>query len=233
MDVVFRCPPALEAVLPRPFPAVEGLPEWFKTMPLKVYSEVLGGEDWTVKRCPPVIDAMTYGFMMPLAADLVVKDGAFSWDWQIPGTPLSAHTRSPIDFHDSSQVIGSPFFEADSFLVKFNGFWTIALPPGYSLLVVHPINRPELPFHTLTGLVDADRYKDNFINFPARWIAKDFAGVLPKGTPIAQCIPVARESWELRCDTLSEEALGHLAELRMTLQSERGVYRKKFRSNKR
>ncbi|MFI4986820.1 MAG: hypothetical protein ACHQF3_05220 [Alphaproteobacteria bacterium] len=233
MEVIFRCPPWLEGKLPRPYPAVEALPEWFKSMPLKAYSATLGNEEWTVKRCPPFIDAMTYGFMMPLAADLAYKDGAFSWDWEIGGTPLSEHTRSPIDFHDSIQATGSPFFEEDCFLVKFNSFWTIELPPGYSLLVTHPINRADLPFLTLTGLVDADRYKDNFVNFPGAWIKKDFEGVVPKGTPVAQCIPVARESWALRCEPLSESALARLAELRMTIQSEQGVYRKNFRTAKR
>ncbi len=233
MEVIFRCPPALEPVLPRPYAAVEALPEWFKSMPLKAHSALLGTDEWTVKRCPPFIDAMTYGFMMPLAADISYKDGAFSWDWEIAGTPLSAHTRSPIDFHDSAQAVGSPFFEEDSFLVKFNGFWTIELPPGHSLLVTHPINRADLPFLTLTGLVDVDRYKDNFVNFPAAWIKKDFEGVVAKGTPVAQCIPVQRENWSLRCETLSEAALQRQAELHLSILGEPGVYRKHFRSAKR
>ena len=233
MEVVFRCPPWLEATLPRPFAAVEALPEWYKSMPLKAHSAVLGSEEWTVKRCPPFIDAMTYGFMMPLATDLAYKDGAFSWDWELAGSPLSEHTRSPIDFHDNSQAVGSPYFEEDCFLIKFNSFWTIELPPGYSLLVTHPINRADLPFLTLTGLVDADRYKENFVNFPAAWSKKDFEGVIPKGTPVAQCIPVEREIWQLRCETLSQPALARLAELRMTLQGEPGIYRKRFRTVKR
>ena len=33
MTLTFRCLPALESILPRPFPAVQGLPDWFKAMP--------------------------------------------------------------------------------------------------------------------------------------------------------------------------------------------------------
>jgi len=44
-------------------------------------------------------------------------------------------------------------------------------------------------------LVDADTYRDNFINFPAFWHDADFNGVLPKGTPVAQCVPVKRDIW--------------------------------------
>ena len=30
MNVIFRCDPKLEAVLPKPFPAKQGLPDWLK-----------------------------------------------------------------------------------------------------------------------------------------------------------------------------------------------------------
>ncbi|MCG8461128.1 MAG: hypothetical protein MI919_32995, partial [Holophagales bacterium] len=87
----------------------------------------------------------------------------------------------------SEQAAGSPLSDADTVIVKFNNFWTIECPSGWSLLVTHPVNREDLPFRTLTGLVDADRYGDAFIHFPARWSDPDFTGLLPRGTPVAQC----------------------------------------------
>jgi hypothetical protein len=45
-----------------------------------------------VKKCPPFIDAMTYGFLMPLAAEIKVEKGEFSWDSAIPAV---ANLRSP------------------------------------------------------------------------------------------------------------------------------------------
>jgi hypothetical protein len=55
------------------------------------------------------------------------------------------------------------------------------------------VNRFDLPFTTLTGLVHCDRYHDNWIHFPAHWRDANFSGVLPKGTPVAQCMPVKPE----------------------------------------
>jgi hypothetical protein len=130
-------------------------------------------------------------------------------------------------------VAGTPLFDEDRFIIKFNNFWTIETPPGYSLLIMHPINRHDLPFVTLTGLVDADRYRDNFIYFPARWRDPDFNGVLPKGTPVAQCLPLKRESWTARFETIDREAAGRLHETAGAVSREPGTYRRQFRAPKR
>ncbi len=231
--ITFSCPPELQPILPRPIPAVQGLPDWFKAMPQKAVNADTHEEAMTVKKCPPFLDAMTYGFLMPLAADLRVEDGTFSWDRDVPGGAFTNYPRSPLDFHDNSQVVGTPFFEEDRFIIKFNNFWTIALPPGYSLLITHPHNRDDLPFVTLTGLVDADRYRDNFIHFPARWRDAPFNGVLAKGTPVAQCIPIKREIWGAHYETISGDAATRLYETAAAISHEPGVYRRDFRAPKR
>ncbi len=233
MAVTFRCPPELEPILPRPIPAVLGLPDWFKALPQKAFNPALGEQTQTLKRCPPFIDAMTYGFLIPLAVDLKVENGEFSWDFELPGAPTTEYSRSPIDFHDPSQVAGTPFFEDDRFIIKSNNFWTIEAPAGYSLLFTHPVNRTDLPFTTLTGLVDCDTFRDSLLNFPARWHAADFNGIVPKGTPVAQCLPVKRDSWIGRFETLTSEAAARLASTREAMRRETGVYRHQFRVAKR
>ena len=60
MLLTFRCPPQLDEILPRPIPAVLGLPDWFKALPQKAFnSDHCGDGHETVKKCPPFIDAMT------------------------------------------------------------------------------------------------------------------------------------------------------------------------------
>jgi len=233
MTLTFRCPPELEGVLQPPFPALLGLPEWFKTMPSKTYNPSVGEDTLTVKKCPSFIDAMTYGFLIPSAVDLEIRDGEFSWDFDTPAGLISEFTPSPIDFHDPSQIPNTPLFDSDSFIIKFNCFWTIEAPPGYSLLFTHPANRTDLPFTTLTGLIDCDRFHDSPLNFPARWHDANFNGVLPKGTPIAQCIPVKREVWSGRVETLSAAAKTRLIATVKALRREPGVYRRQFRAPKR
>ena len=73
MTLTFRCPKELEGLLPAPMPAASGLPDWLKTMPQQAFSAVVAAEDDTVKRCPPFVDAMTSGFLIPLICDVSVE----------------------------------------------------------------------------------------------------------------------------------------------------------------
>ena len=230
MTLTFRCPRELEGLLPPPVPAAQGLPDWLKTMPAQAYSAVVQGEDDTVKRCPPFIDAMTNGFLIPLACDVRVEDGAFSWDHDLPPGDSIGFARSPIGVHDAGQVAGTPLFDADRFLIKFHSHWLIEAPPGYSLLFTHPVNRLDLPFTTFTGMVDCDRYRDAWIHFPARWHDADFRGVLPRGMPIAQCFPVRREAWAARTAVLTDAETQRAHDLLGEIRREKGVYRRRFRA---
>lgn len=229
----FRCPRELDGLLPRPIPATFGLPDWFKAMPPKVFNPMMGGEAQTVKKCPPFIDAMTYGFLIPLPIDLEVRDGEFSWNFDVPSGSTSEYSHSPIGFHDPSQVAGTPFFEEDRFIIKFNNFWTIEAPPGYSILFTHPVNRTDLPFTTLTGLVDCDTFHDSPVSFPACWHDIAFNGVLPKGTPVAQCVPVKRENWTCEFAVFSDEETRRMIDTRVAIGDDTDVYRRRFRAPKR
>ncbi len=230
MTLTFRCPKELEGVLPRPVPAALGVPTWLKTMPQQAFNALNGSTTDTVKRCPPFVDAMTSGFLIPLICDLKVENGEFTWDNDIaPGGELN-FVRSPLGLHDASQVTGTPLFEADRFMVKFHNLWTIEAPEGYALLFTHPANRFDLPFTTLTGLVDSDRYYDNWIHFPAHWHDMNFSGVLPKGTPIAQCMPVKRDKWDMRTAVFTAEDSQRLHDLTTTMYNETGIYRRQFRA---
>ena len=229
MRVTFRCDPALIDSLARPEPALRMLPHWLRAMPATAFSDVHGSDVRTVKQCPPFVDAMSHGFVIPLPCDVTVHDGRLGWDWNLPVLSVDTHPRSPISFHVAAQVTGTPLHRADRVIVKFNSFWTIELEPGYSLFATHPVNRDDLPFRLITGLVDADRFSDVGILFPAVWTDPEFEGVLPRGTPIAQCFPVARSPLDLSCEPFSPADAQRYADLADTLTRTTGAYRRTFR----
>jgi len=231
MRMTFRCDPDLAAHLPRPYPARGALPDWLRSMPAKAHSAVHGREIRTVKQCPPFVDAMAYGVMIPLPCDVKVERGAFAWDWDIPQPATEGHPRAPLSFHPSAQFAGAPFANGQAAL-KFNSFWTIEVDAGWSLFATHPVNRDDLPFRLISGLVDADRFHDGGINFPAVWVRPDFTGVLPKGTPVAQCFAVPREAPELLFEVFDDAHKQAYAKVVAEVLAAPNVYRKHFRAKR-
>ena len=229
MNITFRCDPALIDVLPRPVPARTALPQWLRAMAPRADSALHQRAIRTVKQCPPFVDAMAHGFMILLPCDVHVEAGQFRWDWPLPALSVANHPRAPLSFHVPEQLAGSPLAHGTQSAIKFNSFWTIELEDGWSLMAVHPINRDDLPFRLVTGLVDADRFNEVGINFPAVWTAPEFNGTLPRGTPIAQCYAVPREAPTLVCEPMSSEQVRGYDALAAQIMSGPGVYRRGFR----
>ena len=232
MRVTFRCDPAFGDTLPRPTPARAALPEWLRNMPREAPSDMHASPIRTVKHCPPFIDAMSHGFVIPLACDVHVSEGRLCWNWQVPKLQATAHPRAPIAFHAPAQLEGTPFHTPAQVAVKFNSFWTIELEPGWSLFATHPVNRGDLPFRLMTGLVDADRFHDVGILFPAIWTDPAFTGTLPRGTPIAQCFPVPRQSLELEFTEFNSADADRYEATASALLAGPHHYRRTFRASR-
>jgi hypothetical protein len=108
-------------------------------------------------------------------------------------------------------------------------FWTLQVPDGFSLLFTHPLNREDLPFRTLSGVVDCDLFGDGYVHFPALWVDPGFEGVLPRGTPVAQVFALPRAAQGLEIGQMTEAEIARNREMQRDLAENRGVYRRKFR----
>lgn len=230
MKVRLLCDPALAGMLPRPVPARTAIPDWLRRMPAHAVSAMHEEPVRTVKHCPPFIDAMSLGFVLSLPCDVRVEAGRLSWDWEVPSLAARHHPRAPVAFHAAGQVENTPM--SDFPVVKFNPCWTVELEEGVSLFVTHPANRFDLPFRLLSGLVDADRFHDVGILFPALWTDDRFEGVLPRGTPIAQCVPVRREELALSVESFTDEEARRFDRTAAELLTVTGHYRKMFRASR-
>jgi hypothetical protein len=178
------------------FPAENFIPEWYRKSSSKIKgtsTELSINAPYSVtstyKKCTPILDAMTCGYMVALSADIEVilkDDGSPYIMWRT--------VRDIISFHTPEQWDGMPCPDGYfPFLYKWNNQFTMNTPKEYSLLFVNPLNRSDLVFISISGLVDSDLYKLP-VQFPF-FIKKGFTGIIPKGTPIAQIIPIKRESW--------------------------------------
>lgn len=234
MKLKFRCLPELHGHIPEPVEAKASLPDWLKDIPSTAESELLGNEQVrTLKHCPPIIDGFSTGVLFKLPCDVTMKGGEFSWHWPKPVSPKAQQTRSPIGLHVPEQATGAPLgTNPGDFIIKLNNFWSIEAPEGISLLFTHPLNREELPFRTLAGVVDCDRFKGGFVHFPALWKDPKFEGTLKAGTPIAQAFPFKREALELDCAPMDEAEFETHLDTQGKLQAEPGHYRKSVRAKR-
>ena len=100
--------------------------------------------------------------------------------------------------------------------------WYYETPPGYSVLITHPMNRFDLPFYTMSGIVESDIW--GLPVFTAFFLKKNFIGKIEKGTPIFQMIPFKRDNWKSeRDDSIIKEGLKQKFESAAVLS---GFYKK-------
>lgn len=188
-----------EQILDPPTPAYQNLPGWYKTLS-KYITDVkcsrypdknasAGDTNFTAKACKPFFDSMTLGYTVTLPTDIEAVDPDIyeaRMIWDSNTNMVEAHSHAQLgSLRVAEEYEMSPY--------KWNFHWAIQLPPGYSLFYTHPINRFDLPFYTISGVVDSDTYGAP-VNLPF-YLRKDFIGKLPKGTPVAQVVPIKRESW--------------------------------------
>jgi hypothetical protein len=179
----------------QPVPSVLKIPKWYKEIPNFInkdieISTVNGNSNLTVKMCPPFLDALSAGYMITMPFDVYVNKNLdmFRFEWDVK-------EKNFIELHDNTQYPGLKIpeeFEKNAY--KFNTTHIMEPPNGYSLLITHPFNRVDLPFLCLSGIVDCDRFNILPINIPFL-LRKNFNGIIEKGTPIAQVIPIKREVW--------------------------------------
>ena len=183
----------------KPKPSSAYIPEWYKNTESYVGGEKkpggTGHTTATIKRCIPVFDALTSGYIIPSPADVFIseKDGQVIYEWSAVNL---------ISFHPIAQAPEHPAKNDLPDYPKWMNPWSIQTPKGYSVFITQPVHR-ESVFKILDGVVDTDMYTAP-INFPFVFIDSNFRGLIPQGTPIAQVIPFKRESWKMEFGSQQE-----------------------------
>jgi hypothetical protein len=175
------------------------IPDWYKSSKQKIKGlekfflipDVPQTTTSTYKKCSPFLDALTNGYIFYLTQDievLIKDDGSPYIIWRPANMP------GLVTFHHNDQWSGLEWpKDCHEFVYKWENNFIIKTPKRYSILFTHPHNRFDLPFYTLSGVVDTDRYNLPVV-FPF-FLKKDFVGVIKAGTPLAQITFIKRESW--------------------------------------
>ena len=179
------------------------IPEWFKKTEkfekniLKNNKIIKTPESPSFKLCTVFTESFTTGYMVTLPVDIVVEQTkmgpSISWRKEINEEIISLRQN---DFQNNSLPTPEGFSNLHFAWITKN---VIKIPKGYSFLITHPLNRHDLPFVTLSGIIDGEMTLHNG-NIPVYFNLK-FEGVIPKGTPIMQIIPFKTENWTSKLDS--------------------------------
>jgi hypothetical protein len=178
--------------LGQPTLAKKFIPQWYKDSELTFVGED-GKEHAGLKRCVPFLDAMISGYMLTTPVDIFVsknEDNSLNITWNSLEELqdfVSERTK------DLGKNMPRPAGHYPNHLA-FRGFWGFKTPKGWSVLVVHPLNRHDLPFTTISAIIDGGFTMNPTGSVPF-YIKKDFEGIIPQGTPIMQIIPFYQQNW--------------------------------------
>ena len=218
----------------------EVVPQWFKNIPRfqNGGSSLEATETYhnlTVRHCMPFLDGMLSGYFLTTWTDIFVKrvDGKVEITYG-DADIVNQFNYGLIQYQEYFQSHIPQPIGYDPFLYVWSNYWRISTSEGVSCLFTHPLNRPDLPFLTLSGIIDTDKWNgSDVLNFALK---EGFEGLIPKGTPYVQIIPFKRQSWDaeliMEPDLDFKETRDEVIKLRHK-DLKAGYYRDKLWSTKR
>lgn len=186
-----------------PGPASKFIPEWYKNAKSYLNDEKKPSNKEpfsTIKKCVPVFDAITAGYIIVLGQDMYVEqtEAGPYFHWRAEGGDQKDDVLTQ---HNHFQVQGHPENNLGHQL-KIENPWLIKTEPGYSCMILPPLHRDN-QIVILSAIVDTDTYYEK-INLPFNLKDKFFEGMIEAGTPIAQIIPFKRESYKMEMTPLDK-----------------------------
>lgn len=223
-----------EILSPKPYRNL--LPSWWNSIPTKVLDNNSGKQEFTIRRCPGIIDFFSNFFVMPmwLTADVSVDNNQISFsnmndkynslDWdQHPKWQLIDHA----DIYIGDRIVDHT--------IKINTPWSIITPKGYSVMILPPIYSFNKNFTPMPGVVDTDIHHE--INIPSLVHSNGEPFKVKEGDPFVTIFPFKRTKYNISIVSKQLKYYDKLIESVNKFQDyglENGAYRKmqKDRDNK-
>ena len=189
----------VELLVPPPKPAKLSIPEWFKNVPAVNEKNLTVDEggipDVNIKNCIPFFDIFTSGYIQETWTEIYINieeldDKTYKVEFGFSSGPeIMSYREKP-----TTLKISDEYFPIEFIWIQH---WVPIVPEGYSVLHTHPLNRFDLPFVSLSGVVDSDKWSHEYAGAYPFFLKKEYNGkIIPIGTPMFQMIPIKREPWE-------------------------------------
>lgn len=191
-----------------PIAASANLPEWYQKA--KVLEKGITKENLVdykriglqapvgFKACIPFADAMTAGYLFTLPCDIEI----ISTDTGCTVVVLEEAFKQFVDLRPPMPGFHHPEGYWESHF-HWHTLWGVEAPHGWSVLFTQPLNRYDLPFLTTSGIIDSDMsHVSGRMPF---FVKKGYNGILVKGTPFLQLIPIQRLNWKSEINLIPKE----------------------------
>lgn len=192
-------------VCPKPFPASQSIPEWWKqASPYIKSKENPDGKKIIVnnfqsnasfKKCTPMLDMLSSGYIVPLWSDVQIKkvEGIPQITWRVQ--------KNVFELQNPEDVEVPVGYSKVQF--KFLNRWIPKLPRGYSAMVIPCPGYQNNIFKPMSAVIDYD--KTTHPLHPPMFLRNDFEGIVEKGTPMFQIVPFKRNNWESTFSFLNDQ----------------------------
>ena len=190
----------LEKVAPI-VPAKEYVPDWWKKVERMIDNKL--DNKGTVRNCPSFPEYITQGFVVPLWCDLHLEVHHDSWKWKSPEKLFTFNNHPGEQFRD---WLPKHVQDNTSMVLKPNCPWRVKTPPGWSVWQLPMIYHYNPVFETLPGIIWSDIHHE--INQQMMFHKKGVFN-LQRGTPLAQYIPIRRETFEYNVGNETPELRVH------------------------
>lgn len=232
-----------QAKLFPPEPLKKIVPDWYKNAPVEPpgHKERPSAKEMqmnpdiqaaTIKRCIPVQDYITSGYILKNFLDVYITQ------------EVDEHGRETVyPFHNTR--LGRPFIDRhkrgqhsgisiNKEVLKISGVWGIKTPPGYSCFFYQPYYHSlNSDIEFLPSIVDTDNYF-NPVSLP--FVCKDIEAnssreiYLESGMPLVCVYPFKRDEWQM---TISKNDLTDDKSRITILTQLHQIYKRFFHSKKR
>jgi hypothetical protein len=198
----------VENNVPLPKPAKVYIPEWYKRAPAPpsqenyIFDEPGMIGNLGIKSCMPFLDSLMHGYIQESWTDIHFQPDIHGQNIEDYNYPIGPRIISHRDSGKTHLDIPEDYYKTE---FAWRVPWTPKLPKGYSLLFTHPLNNMNLPFTSLSGIVDSDMYYHESSGQYPFLLKKGFYGTIPTGTPLFVMIPVKREEWVSKALPFSQD----------------------------
>lgn len=172
---------------PHPSPANKTVPDWFSNLSQNA-DGIPSLRHSTVKLCMPFNDALSLGWVIRAPVDYELTKTPTGIDVTTTADDAAEPPVTPLS-PDQPVREGNSAFKTPDCLLRTG--WGIETPPGASLLMVPPMNRPPSPFTAMSLFINTDEYTDEIL-LPI--VMNQDSVTIDAGTPLAQLIPIRRDT---------------------------------------